>query len=83
MTDLGRERAISAAAEPPHGIAALHFEHLVQINDPADPRTTPLRREQLWRGLQLRAEFPASFMPWLDGCEIADIAWQRVDWSFA
>lgn len=48
----------------------MHFEHLVQINDPADPRVTPLRRDQLWRGLVLRAEFPASFVPWLDDCSI-------------
>ena len=70
MTDLGRERAISAAAEPPRAHGALHYEHLVQINDPADPRVTPLRRDQLWRGLQMRAEYPASFMPWLDECRI-------------
>jgi hypothetical protein len=70
MTEPFRERAISAAAEPPRAMDALRFEHLVQINDPADPRVTPLRRDQLWRGLQMRAEFPASFMPWLDDCEI-------------
>jgi hypothetical protein len=48
----------------------LHFEHLVQINDPHDPRITPMTRGQLWRGLILRAEFPRTFVPWLDQCEI-------------
>jgi hypothetical protein len=70
MTEPLRERAISAAAEPPPAIGSLHFEHLVQINDAADPRVAPLRRAQLWRGLVMRAEYPASFMPWLDDCEI-------------
>ena len=50
--------------------APLHFEHLVQINDVLDPRVTPLTRDQLWRGLVLRAEFPRTFVPWLDECEI-------------
>ncbi|HVF35264.1 MAG TPA: SRPBCC family protein [Candidatus Saccharimonadia bacterium] len=50
--------------------APLHFEHLVQINDARDPRVTPLTRDQLWRGLVLRAEFPKTFVPWLDACEI-------------
>jgi hypothetical protein len=70
MTEPLRERAIAAAAEPPAAIGALHFEHLVQINDPSDPRVAPLRRDQLWRGLVMRAEFPASFVPWLDDCRI-------------
>ena len=50
--------------------APLHFEHLVQINDAHDPRVTPLTRDQLWRGLVLRAEFPKTFVPWLDSCEV-------------
>jgi hypothetical protein len=70
MTEQRRERAIVASAIQPQLIGALHFEHLVQINDPADPRVTPLRRSQLWRGLVMRAEFPASFVPWIDACSI-------------
>jgi len=50
--------------------APLRFEHLVQINDPRDPRVSPLTRAQLWRGLVLRAEYPGTFVPWLDACEI-------------
>ncbi len=70
MTEPRHERAIVATAEAPQAIGALHYEHLVQINDPADPRVVPLRRDQLWRGLVMRAEFPASFVPWLDDCRI-------------
>lgn len=55
-------------SNPPR--APLHFEHLVQINDARDPRVTPLSRDQLWRGLVLRAEFPKTFVPWLDDCEV-------------
>lgn len=53
---------------------ALHFEHLVEINDPGDPRVTPMSRSQLWRGLVIRAEFPKTFVPWLDAVEV-----QRID----
>lgn len=42
----------------------------MQINDARDPRVTPLTRDQLWRGLVLRAEFPRTFVPWLDACEV-------------
>jgi hypothetical protein len=70
MRELQRERAIVASAQHPGKIDALHFEHLVQINDPDDPRVVPLRREQVWRGLVMRAEYPASFVPWLDECRI-------------
>jgi hypothetical protein len=72
--DPNRDPATDAKPAPAPGPAAapapLRFEHLVQINDPHDPRVTPLTREQLWRGLVLRAEFPGTFVPWLDACEI-------------
>ena len=70
MSESPRERTIVASAVQPNLVGALHFEHLVQINDPADPRVAPLRRDQLWRGLVMRAEYPASFVPWLDDCSI-------------
>ena len=34
----------------------MKFSHLVQINDPSNPLIESLSREQLWRGLVLRAE---------------------------
>ena len=49
---------------------ALRFEHLVQINDLRDQRIAPISREQLWRGLQLRACTPRLFIPWLDDARI-------------
>jgi len=48
----------------------LHFEHLIQVNDPDDPLIEPLTREQLWEGLVLRAEQPQLFVPGLEGCTI-------------
>ncbi len=70
MNEVPRERTITASAVQPHPVGALHFEHLVQINDPTDARVVPMRRDQLWRGLVMRAEFPVSFVPWLDDCKI-------------
>jgi hypothetical protein len=48
----------------------LHFEHLIQINDPLNPLVETLTREQLWDGLVLRAEQPQLFVLGLDRCTI-------------
>jgi hypothetical protein len=48
----------------------MKFTHLIQINDPLNPLIDPLSREQLWRGLVLRAENPLLFVLALDGFEI-------------
>jgi hypothetical protein len=48
----------------------LTLEHLVRINDSDDPRVEPISRTQLWRGLQIRAEFPRTFLPWMDACQV-------------
>ena len=48
----------------------MHFHHLVQINDPLDPRIEPLTREQLWLGLVARAERPEIFLVGMDECRI-------------
>ncbi|NEX63476.1 SRPBCC family protein [Noviherbaspirillum galbum] len=50
----------------------MKFAHLVEINDPLNPLIDTLNREQLWRGLVLRAELPKSFIPWLDSCTITE-----------
>jgi hypothetical protein len=50
----------------------MKFSHLVEINDPLNPLIDTLTREQLWRGLVLRAELPKSFIPWLDRCTITE-----------
>lgn len=52
----------------------MRYEHLVQINDPLMPLLDTLTREQLWRGLVLRAEDPAQFVL---GLEIATIHSRR------
>jgi hypothetical protein len=48
----------------------MHFEHLVQINDPLMPLLDPLSRSQLWRGLVRRAEEPTRFVLGLEGSTI-------------
>jgi hypothetical protein len=48
----------------------MKFEHLIQINDPLNPLIDEMTREQLWRGLVLRAESPKMFIPHLDECTI-------------
>lgn len=48
----------------------MRFEHLVEINDLANPALHPLTPDQLWQGLVLRAESPEMFMLGLDRAEI-------------
>jgi hypothetical protein len=50
----------------------MKFAHLIEINDPLNPLIDTLSRDQLWRGLVLRAEKPKAFVPWLDRCNILD-----------
>ena len=50
----------------------MKFSHIVQINDPLNPLIDPLTREQLWRGLVLRAENPLLFVLALDRYEIVE-----------
>lgn len=48
----------------------MKFDHLIEINDPLNPLMDTITREQLWRGLVLRAEDPKQFIPHLDECTI-------------
>ncbi|TFW28265.1 SRPBCC family protein [Massilia horti] len=50
----------------------MKFEHLIEINDPKNPLIEAITREQLWRGLVLRAESPTTFMPQLDDCVVKE-----------
>lgn len=50
----------------------MHYEHLLQINDPNDPQIEPLTREQLWLGLVARAERPQYFLIGMDECQIVE-----------
>ena len=48
----------------------MRFEHLIQINDPLMPLLDTLTREQLWRGLVMRAEEPTQFVLGLERATI-------------
>ncbi len=50
----------------------MHYEHLIQINDPNDLEIEPLTREQLWLGLVARAERPQYFLIGMDECRIVE-----------
>ncbi|WP_428717934.1 SRPBCC family protein [Undibacterium curvum] len=50
----------------------MKFEHLIEINDLLNPLAYFITREQLWRGLILRAEAPKMFVPYLDEALIAE-----------
>ena len=51
---------------------SMKFEHLIEINNPGNPAIELLSREQLWRGLVLRAEAPTLFVEHLDSCNILE-----------
>lgn len=54
-----------------HGIMrAMHFEHIVIINDPLQPLLLSLTREQIWAGLLQRVEDARPFLPGLDECTV-------------
>lgn len=57
-----------------HAATIMKFTHLVEINMPDNPLVMMLTREQLWRGLVLRAEQPTLFVMGLDDCEITSRA---------
>jgi hypothetical protein len=59
--------------------STLHFEHLVEINDPLNPLIGPLNRDQVWTGLMHRVDEPEVFLPGLDRCEILLRAAERVE----
>jgi hypothetical protein len=44
----------------------MKFEHLIEINDPLNPLMDTITRDQLWRGLVMRADSPKLFVPHLD-----------------
>ena len=50
----------------------MYFEHLVEINDPADPLAEALGLEQVWTGLMYRVHEPTVFLPGLDRCVVRE-----------
>lgn len=59
MTDLTNEIEI-----PEEGF--LEFEHIVQVNEPANLTSTDISRAHLWEGLVLRARSPQRFIEGID-----------------
>ncbi|WP_374480631.1 SRPBCC family protein [Zoogloea sp.] len=57
----------------------MHFEHLIEINNPLNPLIETLSREQVWSGLMYRVEEPGIFLPGLDRCEILSRSEGRVE----
>ncbi len=50
----------------------MKFEHLIEVNDLANPLLTQLTREELWFGLLCRAEDARAFLPGLEACRIVE-----------
>ncbi len=50
----------------------MKFEHLIEVNNFANPLDLVLSRAQLWQGLVLRAEMPSVFIPYLDETIISE-----------
>ncbi len=50
----------------------MKFEHLIEVNDLAEPLQSPLSREELWFGLLCRAEDARPFLPGLEACNIVE-----------
>lgn len=61
-------------------MSALHHEHLVRINDPANAAAPWLTREQLWKGLRQTVLAPKCFDSSIDAVSIEHIhadEWHR------
>ncbi len=50
----------------------MKFEHLIEVNDLANPLQEALTREELWFGLLCRAEDSRAFLPGLEACHIIE-----------
>lgn len=50
----------------------MKFEHLIEVNNFANPLDLVISRAQLWQGLVLRAEMPGAFIPYLDETIISE-----------
>lgn len=50
----------------------MKFEHLIEVNNLANPLQALLTREELWFGLLCRAEDARAFLPGLEACHIIE-----------
>lgn len=57
----------------------MHFEHLIEINNPLNPLIEPLSVEQVWHGLMYRVEEPTVFLPGLERCTILSRQAEQVE----
>ena len=48
----------------------LHASRTIKVNN--DPRETPLDRDQVWRGLVMKAENPLPFVPVISSCTVIE-----------
>lgn len=58
----------------------MHFEHIVAINDPADPSVRPVSSESLWALLLLGVQDPRLLRPDLDHVDViarGPLEWER------
>lgn len=55
----------------------MKFQHVVRINHPQNPLIDSLTREQVWRGLVMKAENPLLFVPTLDSFKLLA---RHADW---
>lgn len=57
----------------------MHYEHLVQINDPSNLLVAEISAEQLWRGLMYRATDPGDFVLGLEDYTVLESGegWMR------
>ena len=51
----------------------LEFQHIIQINDPAEPHIPHMSKAQLWEGLVFRSKYPAHFTPNI-ACSVDEIS---------
>lgn len=51
----------------------MHYEHIVAVNDPGNPLSDTLTRDQLWRGLVLRIRSPELFLPGVASVQLQEI----------
>jgi hypothetical protein len=54
-----------------------HFEHLVRVNDPVEPRLEWLAREALWEGLWRSVAAAGEYDPSVDECTLESLGEDR------
>jgi hypothetical protein len=50
----------------------IELSHSVLVNDPADPNAPVLTRDDVWKGLVMKAENALPFVPKMDKCDVVE-----------